>query len=401
MTGKFVVRSPAGEFLKAEMKRAIFEDKADQIKVTEIKLTETKDNVNNNNTNNSSINNTNNSRVNNNNSESGDKFEMSVDDDFEKPRGEVEKKKSKDQKTEEKKEKTKKKKNSKKKKKKESEGNEESSEGEAVIISETEWPPKWYKLLVEFDDGTKMAFSDPRRLGRIRVRADPATEEPIKSLGYDPILDEMDDEAFNTMVLKRKAPIKALLLDQTVFAGVGNWIADEVLYQSSIHPARPSNTLTAEELSRLKTHVKDVIQTAVNVGANWRQFPTTWLFHFRWDKAKKNKKHVTGTGEAIEFVTVGGRTSAVVVAKQIPPADYDPYKKKKGKKRKKSESESVEDDSESSEPPKKKQKKSSSTDKKEKKEAKAKNKTKKATIKKSKKNVVLSSSSSDSQSDFE
>jgi len=66
------------------------------------------------------------------------------------------------------------------------------------------------------------------RLGRIRVRTDPATEEPIRSLGYDPILDDIDNDAFNTMVLKRKVPIKALLLDQTVFAGVGNWIADEV-----------------------------------------------------------------------------------------------------------------------------------------------------------------------------
>jgi len=81
--------------------------------------------------------------------------------------------------------------------------------------------------------------------------------------------------------------------------------------------------LTTEELSNLKKNVKDVIQTAVNVGANWRQFPTNWLFHFRWDKAKKTKKHVTSTGEAIEFVTVGGRTSAVVTAKQIPPVDFD------------------------------------------------------------------------------
>jgi formamidopyrimidine-DNA glycosylase len=64
-------------------------------------------------------------------------------------------------------------------------------------------------------------------LGRIRVRNDPETEEPIKSLGYDPILDDIDQEKFNAMVLKRKAPIKALLLDQSVFAGVGNWIADE------------------------------------------------------------------------------------------------------------------------------------------------------------------------------
>ncbi len=144
------MRSPAGEFLKAEMKRAIFKDKADQIVVDEVKFTASKEVVNNTN-------------VKNNNdgtSESSDKFELSADDDFEKPRGDVQKKAKKNKKTDES---DKKQKDIKKVKKAADLENEESSEGEAVIISETEWPPRWYKLIVEFDDGTKMAFSDPRR----------------------------------------------------------------------------------------------------------------------------------------------------------------------------------------------------------------------------------------------
>lgn len=163
------MRSPAGELLKAEMKRAIFEEKKEQIQLTEVKRTKSKEIINNTNANS----NIKSSGSNNNNNSDSEKFEMSVDDDFEKPRGDVKKKQKKVKKTEEKdkekkekKESKKKKTNSKKKNKKENEekdNEDEFSDREAVIISETEWPPRWHKLLVEFDDGTKMAFSDPRR----------------------------------------------------------------------------------------------------------------------------------------------------------------------------------------------------------------------------------------------
>jgi len=66
---------------------------------------------------------------------------------------------------------------------------------------------------------------DARRLGRIRLCASPLAEHPISDLGFDPLLSMPSLEQFQELVLKRSCPIKALLLDQSFSAGVGNWVA--------------------------------------------------------------------------------------------------------------------------------------------------------------------------------
>ena len=71
----------------------------------------------------------------------------------------------------------------------------------------------------------ELAFLDARRLGRIRLRAEPLEQPPISELGFDPILSMPSLEDFTPLVLKRKAPVKAVLLDQSFSAGVGNWVA--------------------------------------------------------------------------------------------------------------------------------------------------------------------------------
>jgi formamidopyrimidine-DNA glycosylase len=71
----------------------------------------------------------------------------------------------------------------------------------------------------------ELAFSDARRLGRIRLCTSPLTEPPISELGFDPILSMPTLDQFTPLVLKRSCPIKALLLDQSFSAGVGNWVA--------------------------------------------------------------------------------------------------------------------------------------------------------------------------------
>lgn len=87
----------------------------------------------------------------------------------------------------------------------------------------------WQFILHLTDDASnstaELAFMDARRLGRIRLRASPLTELPISELGFDPILSMPTLDQFIPLVLKRSCPIKALLLDQSFSAGVGNWVA--------------------------------------------------------------------------------------------------------------------------------------------------------------------------------
>jgi len=169
--------------------------------------------------------------------------------------------------------------------------------------------PKYWKLEMVTDQGVRVAMTNPRRLGRIRLLNDPETEPPISKLGHDPLDDLPSPRRFSDLLSPRKAPIKAVLLDQGVFAGVGNWIADEVLYQAGIDPRRRSHKLGQEELSRLRSRLRFVIRRAVQVDADSERFPKTWLFHHRWGRKAAAR---TARGERIRFTTVGGRTTAWV-----------------------------------------------------------------------------------------
>jgi formamidopyrimidine-DNA glycosylase len=177
------------------------------------------------------------------------------------------------------------------------------------VYREEKERPRFWKIEMQFDNGVRVALRDPRRLGRIRLRQDPAGEPPISLLGFDPVHDLPGLKFFEEEFARRKAPLKAVLLDQSFSAGVGNWIADEVCYQTGIDPRRRAHELTPREVKMLRTKLKQIVDFAVKVGADDAKFPKTWLFHYRWGKTKGA---ADGRGRAIRFGTVGGRTTAWV-----------------------------------------------------------------------------------------
>lgn len=174
-------------------------------------------------------------------------------------------------------------------------------------------PPRFAILDLSLDDGHRFAFADARRFGRLRLARDPLREPPLDGLGHDPLFGLPGVKQLVEEIGARKAPIKAVLLDQATFAGVGNWIADEVLYQASIRPHRPAADLSPAEVTRLRSTLLRVIRRAVAVNADSDRFPARWLFHRRWGRVKGSK---TLDGAAIEHDTVGGRTTAWVPSRQ-------------------------------------------------------------------------------------
>ncbi|CAH2036491.1 unnamed protein product [Thlaspi arvense] len=184
----------------------------------------------------------------------------------------------------------------------------------AAVKDSEEWPSKCDSVTMEFsfciqlDDGLELSFTDKRRFAKVRLLANPASVRPISELGPDALLEPMTVDEFAKSLAKKKITIKPLLLDQGFISGIGNWIADEVLYQARIHPLQTASSLSKEQCEALHTSIKEVIEKAVEVDADSSQFPSEWIFHSR--EGKPGKAFVDG--KKIDFITAGGRTTAYV-----------------------------------------------------------------------------------------
>ena len=171
-------------------------------------------------------------------------------------------------------------------------------------------------------NGHDVCYTDLRKFGRFHLveSNEPLSCLPLSKLGFDPYLDMPKFNAFLELVHSyRPASIelKALLLDQKFCAGIGNWIADEILYQSRFHPRKRLNTLSNEQLKILYGNIDYVIKTAVDAGGS-HKFPEEWLVHFRWTNKRETEDYHKST---IRFDTVGGRTSAYVPERQLLSED--------------------------------------------------------------------------------
>ena len=184
--------------------------------------------------------------------------------------------------------------------------------GEAPL-EDPDGRPRFLRLLIAARGGRGIAFTDPRRLGRIWLGGPPDDEPRIRRLGRDAYDDLPAASELVTMLGRRKIPVKAVLLDQSALAGIGNWVADEVLYQARIAPKRIAASLDQREVTALRGAIESVLRRAVKVGADSRRYPKSWLFEHRWG-GKRGSTRIGG--QRIVREDVGGRTTAWVPARQ-------------------------------------------------------------------------------------
>ena len=104
-----------------------------------------------------------------------------------------------------------------------------------------------------------------------------------------------------------RAPLKAVLLRQDGFPGVGNWMADEILWQTGLHPRTPAGRLHAAQVQAVWRVTRFVCRVALQkIGKDWSDPPAGWFFHERWAKSGRCPRHRA----VLERATVGGRTTA-------------------------------------------------------------------------------------------
>jgi formamidopyrimidine-DNA glycosylase len=116
----------------------------------------------------------------------------------------------------------------------------------------------WDRFTLEFADGGRLALFDKRRLGRIQLNPD------IDALGPD--AGEVSAAEFRALITKGTIAVKARLLDQSKLAGVGNLLADEVLWQAKVPPATPVSRLQRKDADRLYRALRSVLESAAAKG---------------------------------------------------------------------------------------------------------------------------------------
>jgi formamidopyrimidine-DNA glycosylase len=151
---------------------------------------------------------------------------------------------------------------------------------------------RFTRFSISFADGGSLLLIDPRRLGRVRLNP------PLEQLGVD--AREITAAQFRAVLARGTAPIKARLLDQDAIAGIGNLIADEVLWQAKINPSRPVGDLTRPDVDRLFRAVHRSIEAAVAGGG----VHTLSIVAFRRTGASCPR-----CGAPMVRGTVGGRTT--------------------------------------------------------------------------------------------
>jgi len=218
------------------------------------------------------------------------------------------------------------------------------------LSAEFSYPPPHTHLIINSPNGQQACFSDPRRFGSVFVHSFSYDGQSTVDEECIPTFQELAPDALTSSIqasnadivsklINQKKGIKAILLDQRqVISGVGNWVADEVLYRSTLHPDQ--SFLTVSEATKLLSEIQHVLSTAVKCLNDGEEFPEQWLFHCRWrggGNSGTNSKDFYG--KTICFVKSGGRSSAIVpsvqkkVARKVVAADIGATECKKKKKK--------------------------------------------------------------------
>ncbi len=164
----------------------------------------------------------------------------------------------------------------------------------------------------------RLVFRDTRTFGRIRWEISPDPPSWWVSAGPDLVSPDYKREDLESVLTKHsKTPLKSLLLDQRYFPGIGNWMADEILWRAALHPELTGRDLTDGQVKSLYRRLREVCRDALQVIApDWSQPPRSWLFSHRW----KDGGICPKTRKALERIQVGGRTTCYSPARQKKPS---------------------------------------------------------------------------------
>jgi formamidopyrimidine-DNA glycosylase len=169
---------------------------------------------------------------------------------------------------------------------------------------------QYTRAIIHLDNGTEIHFRDPRKFGVMWLAPDELGV--YKKLGPEPLDEGFTIDTLARILDKRTAPVKPVLLNQGLIAGIGNMYADESFFEAKIHPERPAGSLTREETGRLYRAIRKVLRRALaSKGASVRNYirpdgnPGT--AHDEFNVAHGTGKNCPRCGTPIKRIVVRGR----------------------------------------------------------------------------------------------
>jgi len=153
--------------------------------------------------------------------------------------------------------------------------------GRLYVCDPSRQRDKHTHVIFHLDDGLELRYEDQRKFGGFHLLgpAGEGTPAGLLSMGPEPLSEDFTPSVLNQKLSGKKSLIKAVLLDQTVVAGLGNIYVDEALFKAGIHPERQALTLNQAEIGRLYQSIRRVLEVAVSKRG------TTFSLYFAGDAA--------------------------------------------------------------------------------------------------------------------
>jgi formamidopyrimidine-DNA glycosylase len=164
--------------------------------------------------------------------------------------------------------------------------------GDPLVYASNRAVSAWHRFGLGFADGGSLYLRDPRRLGAVELDPD---EERLGPDAFDVTLPYLCD-----VMARSRAPVKAVIMDQSRVAGLGNLLCDEVLWRSGVDPVRAANSLTDAETGRLHRAVRDTLRILGRRGGSHTGDLTS---------QRDPGAHCPKDGAPLVRRTVGGRTT--------------------------------------------------------------------------------------------
>ncbi len=177
--------------------------------------------------------------------------------------------------------------------------------GDIVYYSDRKHRPKFERFYLKFTDRSFFGYDDPRKFSQIKVIENLPVY--LDEIGLGPDALSISREEFGHCFEDRRTSLKSILLNQKLIAGIGNLYADEICYQSKIHPGSTAAKLTSRHLDILFARMRSILIEACDKDAYYGVYPDDWFW--KWRTLKDTNPNPNGP---VQKSKIAGRTTYYV-----------------------------------------------------------------------------------------